>query len=137
MNIKLIRATSDDLDIVIDIDDLNRAELWKKAIAKNECFLILDGAGVVGFVVFNYSFFGVGWLEMIEIRKDLRGKGIGEKTIELIIKMCKVPKIFISTNKSNTPMRKLLTKMNFTFSGELNGLDEGDPELFYYKKIDK
>lgn len=31
-------------------------------------------------------------------------------------------------------MQKALSKGGFSFSGKLIGLDEGDPELFYYKK---
>jgi len=135
MSINLKSANSTDLDIVVDIDDLKRADLWKKAIAKEECFLVLDEAEIVGFVVFNYSFFGHGWLDMIEIREKSRRKGIGEKAINLVMKMCKTEKFFTSTNKSNTPMRNLLTKMDFVYSGILEGLDEGDPEIFYYKKL--
>jgi hypothetical protein len=32
-------------------------------------------------------------------------------------------------------MQRALTKANFAFAGELNGLDDGDPERFYYKRI--
>jgi hypothetical protein len=34
-------------------------------------------------------------------------------------------------------MQRALKKADFTFAGELKGLDEGDPELFYFKKLDK
>ena len=34
-------------------------------------------------------------------------------------------------------MQKALKKAGFVFAGEVKGLDEGDPELFYYKKLDK
>ena len=30
-----------------------------------------------------------------------------------------------------------LTKVGFTFAGKIEGLDDNDPELFYYKKINK
>jgi hypothetical protein len=30
-------------------------------------------------------------------------------------------------------MRSLLDTENWTFSGELDGLDEGDPEMVFYK----
>ncbi|MCL2370171.1 MAG: GNAT family N-acetyltransferase [Firmicutes bacterium] len=132
MNVSLKLATLDNVKVILDIDDLKRD--WTKAISQKECYLIFDNVEVVGFLVFNYTFFDCGWLGMIEIRKDLQEKGIGEKAINLVVKMCRAQKLFTSTNKSNIPMRRLLTKMNFIFSGELDGLDKGDPELFYYYK---
>ena len=40
--------------------------------------------------------------------------------------------VLTSTNTSNQPMRSLLQAEGWSFSGELNGLDEGDPELVFY-----
>jgi hypothetical protein len=34
-------------------------------------------------------------------------------------------------------MQRALTKADFSFAGEINGLDDGDPELFYYRKLIK
>jgi RimJ/RimL family protein N-acetyltransferase len=47
---------------------------------------------------------------------------------------CKTPKLFTSTNQSNKPMQKLLGKTGFTFCGQIDALDEGDPEMFYVKQ---
>ena len=33
-------------------------------------------------------------------------------------------------------MQKALMKAGFSFAGKLIGLDEGDPELFYFKTTD-
>jgi hypothetical protein len=41
--------------------------------------------------------------------------------------------VFTSTNESNQPMRSLLQAERWSFSGELSGLDEGDPELVFYR----
>jgi hypothetical protein len=40
--------------------------------------------------------------------------------------------VFSSTNRSNAPMRDLLAKAGWQFSGELVGLDPDDPELIYF-----
>jgi RimJ/RimL family protein N-acetyltransferase len=88
----------------------------------------------VGFVLFDYRFFDQGWIELIVIEEKYRGKGIGVQAIDLVCKQCKTNKIFTSTNESNAQMQKALTKVGFSFAGKINGLDDGDPELFYYKK---
>ena len=99
-----------------------------------ECFIILANNKAVGFVIFDYRFFGQGWIELIIIAEKYRGKGIGGQAFDLICKQCKANKVFTSTNSSNIQMQKALSKVGFSFAGKINGLDDGDPELFYYKK---
>ena len=142
-NISLRKATRKDRAIVVDFDysldkdehiKLNREEKITKAISNDECFLILADDKEVGFVIFDYRFFDQGWIELIIIDEKYRGKGLGGKTFDLICEQSKSDKVFTSTNSSNTQMQRALEKANFSFAGELKGLDEGDPELFYYKK---
>ena len=142
--ISLRQATEDDKPLAIALDyaldknqhiGLKRKEQITKAISDNECFIILEGSEPVGFVLFDYRFFSQGWVELLIIDEKHRGKGIVGNVFNLLSQQCKTEKIFTSTNNSNLPMQKALTKAGFTFSGKLNGLDEGDPELFYYKRV--
>jgi hypothetical protein len=34
-------------------------------------------------------------------------------------------------------MRKLIWKAGFTFCGEIDALDEGDPGMFFFRKVAK
>jgi len=145
-SIKLRKAKIDDTASVVSFDyrldkdehiNLNREEKIKKAISSQECFIILVDKTEVGFIIFDYRFFDQGWIELIIIDEKYRGQGVGGKVFDLICEHCKTEKVFTSTNRSNTRMQKALVKANFSFAGELNGLDDGDPELFYYKKIQK
>ena len=143
-NIMLKKATSKDRAIAVDFDyrldknehiKLNRDKKIAKAILDGECFIILADNKDVGFVIFDYRFFDQGWIELIIIDEKYRGKGIGGKTFDLICEQCKSDKVFTSTNSSNTRMQRALIKADFVFAGEIKGLDDGDPELFYYKKV--
>jgi RimJ/RimL family protein N-acetyltransferase len=143
-NVKLRKATLEDKAIVVDYDyrldkdehiKLNREEKITKAISNDKCFLILADKQTIGFVIFDYRFFDQGWIELIVIDEEYRGKGIGGKVFDLICEQCKTDKIFTSTNSSNTRMQRALAKSDFSFAGELNGLDDGDPERFYFKRI--
>ncbi len=135
-------AEPSDKDQVVDFsyrlnktehNELKRAEKIEKAISNQECFVININEMAVGFALFDYRFFDQGWIELIVIDKEQRAKGIGAQVIELICLQSRTDKVFTSTNRSNIPMQKALSKAGFTYAGELSGLDEGDPELFYYK----
>lgn len=139
--ITIRKATIEDKGIVVDFDyrldeeehiKLNREKKITEAILDDECFLILANDKEVGFVIFDYNFFNQCWIELIVIDEKHRGKGIGAKVFDIICKQCKSDKVFTSTNRSNTQMQRALKKADFSFAGELSGLDEGDPELFYY-----
>ena len=143
--ISIRKATINDKALVVDFDysldkvehiKLKREEKITKAILDRQCFIILADDRAVGFVIFDYRFFDQGWIELIILGEKYRGKGIGGQAIDLICKQCKANKVFTSTNNSNTQMQKALSKVGFSFAGEINGLDEGDPELFYYKNTD-
>ena len=126
-------AVKADIDTVLEIDFLKRKKAIENAVAKNECYLIMAEGAVVGFLIFNYNFFGRGFLELIEIKKDLQGKGFGGAAIKKVFEFCKTSKLFTSANESNELMKKCLSKLDFVFAGKIKGLDDGDPELFYYK----
>ncbi len=145
LQISLQLATEQDVSIIVAIDyaldskehiELRREEKIKKAISKKECYIIKEDRIVVGFIIFDYSFFDHGWIDLLVIDEKYRGKGIGGEAIKLICKDSKTNKVFTSTNNSNLQMQKVLTKVGFTYAGQVEGLDEGDPELFYYKKED-
>jgi len=142
--VKLRLASKEDKPLVIAFDyalnkvehiELKREEQITKAISDKECFVIMTDNQAVGFVLFDYRFFGQGWIELIIINEKHRGKGIGGQVFDLLCKQCKAEKVFTSTNSSNLRMQKALAKSGFTFAGKLDGLDGGDPELFYYKKV--
>jgi RimJ/RimL family protein N-acetyltransferase len=144
--VSLNLATKKDKSLVVAIDyaldkdehiELKREEKITKAISDKECFIVLADNEAVGFVIFDYRFFAQGWIELIIIDENYRNKGIGRQVFDLICKLCKTEKVFTSTNSSNLQMQKALTKAGFTFAGKLDGLDDGDPELFYYKRIKK
>ena len=142
-NISLRKASVKDKALVVSFDysldqvehiELKRAEKIAKAILDEECFIILSDNEAVGFVLFDYRFFDQGWIELIIIAEKHRGKGIGGQVFDLLCQQCNADKVFTSTNSSNLPMQQALTKAGFVFAGKIDGLDKGDPELFYYRE---
>jgi len=137
--VSLRLATKKEKSLVVSFDPycLKIEVHIAKAISNEECFIVLSSSKTVGFVIFDYRFFYQGWIDLIILDEKYRGMGIGGQVFDLICKQCKADKVFTSTNSSNLRMQRALTKSGFTFAGRLDGLDDDDPELFYYKKIKK
>ena len=115
----------------------NRRAFIQQAVDNNECYVFRQDGELEAYFVFNYRFFGNGFLEMIYVKEGLRGNGIGSAILDYIETLCEKEKLFTSTNQSNDRMQGLMAKKNFVRSGIIENLDEGDPEIIYFKKLDR
>ena len=79
------------------------------------------------------AFFGRDFVELLVVEQAQRRRGIGRALMASALANATSPVVFTSTNESNNPMRALLARDGWLLSGRLTGLDEGDPELVYYR----
>ena len=77
----------------------------------------------------NRYFFGKPFISLLIVSPAARRLGLGAGLLSH--SSSGHPEVWTSTNQSNAAMRKLLDKAGWRYCGELSGLDEGDPELFY------
>ncbi len=122
-----------DLDRAIVGDDSRRAFLVDAAAA-GRCFVARRGTRSVGFAVFEQSFFGQGFISLLAVHPDHRRLGVATALMRRIEADCPTDKLFTSTNASNLPMQRVCEALGFVRSGRINNLDEGDPEIIYFKR---
>ncbi len=133
-------ADADDLSAIFRADtlagagDRQRAAFLRHCVALGECRVYLDNEVVAGFIIVKPAhFFGRDFIELLMVHPARRRSGIGRFLLREALATAGTDQVFTSTNRSNHPMRSLLETENWTFSGELDGLDEGDPEVVFYK----
>lgn len=134
------RATADDIGGILRLDhlaargDRERAEFLRRCVGLGECLVYLDRGSVAGFAVVRPAhFFGRDFIDLLMVEPAHRRSGIGRALLRTALAVAGTEQVFTSTNTSNQPMRSLLRAEDWSFSGELDGLDEGDPELVFYK----
>ncbi|NIM92943.1 MAG: GNAT family N-acetyltransferase [Anaerolineales bacterium] len=132
------RSLSDDLDVIVSFDHVAqeqsaRRDFIKRSIDNKEAYVVIESSSIVGYAVIDYSFFDNGFISMLYIAPSHRHQGYGSALVRYIERICKTPKLFTSTNESNVIMQALLEKLGFHRSGWIDNLDEGDPELVYFK----
>ncbi|MEL6223201.1 MAG: GNAT family N-acetyltransferase [Cyanobacteria bacterium J06627_8] len=133
-------ATITDADAIVAFDHVvafesARVEFIHDQINSSACYVAVIDAKVVAYGVLNYKFYDNGWIEMLYVHPQFRRQGIGSALIRHLIDQCRTPKLFTSTNQSNVPMQHLLATLKFDRSGFIENLDEGDPELVYFKRL--
>lgn len=112
-----------------------RREFIRRSIASGACFVAVAEDEVIGYGVLNYSFYDNGCLDMLYVHSDHRRRGAAEALLRHLESLCETSKLFTSTNLSNLAMQSLLAKLGYVLSGLIHNLDEGDPEIVYFKRL--
>lgn len=124
------------LDTIVSRDPSRASQIanWCK---HNECYILEDADTNIAqaYGVLNYHFFGCGFIEMVMVGEHERRQGLGRALIGVLEAKCDNAKLFSSTNESNVAMRRLLEQQGFIQSGRIENLDEGDPEVVYFKGL--
>jgi ribosomal protein S18 acetylase RimI-like enzyme len=133
-------AVADDLDGILCTDylaargDRERAEFIRVCLMLGECHVHVANGAVTGFMIVKPAhFFRRDFIELLIVDPALRRSGIGRALLRHALDTAGTSQVFTSTNTSNHPMRSLLQSEGWSFSGKLDGLDQGDPEMVFYK----
>lgn len=132
------KAQIEDLDKLVNIDrevigDDRRRDSIKEAIEAETCIAVTEEDQIVGFLLYDTSFFGCSFISLIIVLSNKRRKGYASLMIEYMVSHSPTKKVFSSTNQSNVNMQNVFIKNGFIQSGKIENLDEEDPEIIYYK----
>jgi ribosomal protein S18 acetylase RimI-like enzyme len=133
------RATSDDLSAVLALDretpvGRERQALLTSRVESSEVIVYEHDGEVRGYAVLcARAFFGRDFVELLAVAVDQRRHGIGSDLLHHAVEMSSTPRVFTSTNQSNTAMIRLLEKVGWRVSGRLEGIDVDDPEVVFFK----
>ena len=133
------KANQEDVQIIqafdIELSEPGRKALIERAVSAGNAYVVEHENVVIGIGVLEYTFFDQGFVSFIYIKPQERRTRAGETLLRHLISICRTPKLFSSTNRSNRPMQALFLKIGFAESGIIYNLDVGDPELIYYREI--
>jgi GNAT superfamily N-acetyltransferase len=133
-------AADSDVEALCSLDliarlEAERREFIKGSVAAGTCYVAVAGGEVIGYGVLDYTFYRQGCVGMLYVHSGHRRRGAGAALLRHMEGVCRTPKLFTSTNLSNLPMQALLNRLGYTLSGVIHNLDEGDPEIVYFKRL--
>jgi ribosomal protein S18 acetylase RimI-like enzyme len=128
------------LDQILRIDSSadvakSRRTLIETAIDRGECLVALKNDIPVGYAIMNHGFFDRGFVSLVYVDPAHRRRKAGTNLFDECERRCKSVRIFTSANLSNLSIQGFLLSRGYVLSGTVQHLDEGDPELFYSKKL--
>lgn len=136
MNIVVAQLT--DLHAIVKIDrevigNTSRRDLIENAIKQGHCIVVKENDGFAGFLIYDTHFFECTFISLIIVSPEKRRRGYGSQMIDYLVRTSPTEKVFSSTNRSNLSMQKVFEANGFVESGIVENLDEGDPEIIYFK----
>lgn len=132
-------ANTADVEVILAFDliaqsDTTRQTFIRQAVEHGHCTVVEVEGRAVAYIIMERNFFGWPFIELVYVWTDYRQYGYATALMRHIENTCDTEKLFTSTNLSNLPMQHLLEKLGYTISGVVHNLDEGDPEVFYFKR---
>jgi ribosomal protein S18 acetylase RimI-like enzyme len=112
-----------------------RKDLIENAILEHNCLVARVDREIVGFAITDQTFYGQTFIWLLIVTPEHRRKGVAAGLVRVVESNCRTEKLFTSTNSSNAIMQQLLNKLGFAPSGRIDNLDENDPELVYFKRV--
>ena len=133
-------ADENDIEALCSLDLVagrghERRKFIRRSVVSGACFVAVAEDEVIGYGVLNYTFYRNGCVDMLYVHSGHRRHGAGAALLRHLESLCETPKLFTSTNQSNLPMQSLLAKSEYVLSGVIHNLDEGDPEIVYFKRL--
>ena len=135
----LRQATPRDADAILNLHgdswtSPDRTDLLTGRVRSGDCLVCEIDGDVVGFTTISpRSFFGRDFVELLVVDARHRRAGVGRELLHAALRHATTSEIFTSTNRSNLAMLALLRDEGWQLSGELTGIDEGDPEVVFFR----
>ncbi len=126
-------ASTDLVRLVALISQLSPQPYWRGLLTDSiRCgwTWIAEADGTVaGFLAMTDRFFGRPFIDLLVVEPDHRRKGYAAALMAMAETQAVGDRVFVSTNRSNAPMRSLLAARGYVDSGVVHNLDPDDPEL--------
>lgn len=111
----------------------SRGEAVRAAVGQGHCQVAVHAGQVAGYVLTRDDFFDYGFVSLVVVAPAHQRRGVGLRLLAAAEAACTTAKLFTSTNQSNLAAQRLFASAGFVRSGQIDHLDEGDPELVYMK----
>lgn len=123
------QAIPDDVHALIELDTYATAHGTRRvfiyeAVARLQCLVALDAGQCIGYLVLTHDFFNHAFVALVVVSPTHRRLGVALRLLSAAEAMSKTPKLFISTNASNSTSQALIAKAGFIPSGRIENLDE-------------
>lgn len=136
---RILPAKAEHIEGIVAIDLIigseRRRVLAGEAIRDELAWVAMEDEVVAGFLLAHRHFFAYPFINLLAVQSSYRRHGVGMSLMRRAEAAFRPGKLFTSTNRSNLPMQRLCERLGYISCGIVEHIDDGDPELIYYKRL--
>lgn len=104
-------------------------------LERHHLLLAQEGDEVLGVVAYRTDWFQCTFVSLVSVREDQRKRGIARALYASVERMSPSPRLFSSTEETNSVAIQMHTALGFHPSGYIDNLPQGYRELLFYKRL--
>jgi len=123
-------------ELAAKVIGVDRAGPFIRSHFERHQLIVAEAQGdVVGFLAYRADWFQCTFVSLVGVHEDYRRKGIAREFFKSVEAVSLSPRIFSSTEETNTASIRMHTALGFTPSGHIDNLPQGVRELLFYKRV--
>jgi GNAT superfamily N-acetyltransferase len=138
MDIRTPRAA--DIDALMALATIvigpERAGPFVRSHLERHHLLVADEGGqVLGMLAYRTDWFQCTFVSLVAVREDRRKRGVARALYQAVEGMSPSPRLYSSTEETNSGAIQMHTALGFAPSGYIDNLPQGYRELLFYKRL--
>jgi GNAT superfamily N-acetyltransferase len=123
-------------ELAAKVIGVDRAGPFIRSHFERHQLIVAEAEGdVVGFLAYRTDWFQCTFVSLVVVHEDYRRKGIAREFFKSVEAVSLSPRIFSSTEETNTASIRMHTALGFAPSGHIDNLPQGVRELLFYKRV--
>jgi GNAT superfamily N-acetyltransferase len=111
------------------------AALVRESVERRE-LLVADALGQpVGLVAYRTDWFQCTFITLVVVAESWRRRGVARALVEAVEQCSRSPRLFSSTEETNSGAIQMHRALGFASSGYIDNLPQGYRELLFYKRL--
>lgn len=122
--------------LATDVIGPERAGPFVRSHVEGHHLLVAEREGeVVGVVAYRTDWFQCTFVSLVSVSPEHRKGGVARALFRAVEEMSPSPRVFSSTEETNSVAIQMHTALGFSASGHIDNLPQGYRELLFYKRL--
>jgi GNAT superfamily N-acetyltransferase len=104
-------------------------------LERHHLLVAVEGGEVLGVLAYRTDWFQCTLVSLVSVRPDHRKRGVARALYKAVEGMSPSPRLYSSTEETNSLAIQMHTALGFQPSGHIDNLPQGYRELLFYKRL--
>jgi GNAT superfamily N-acetyltransferase len=104
-------------------------------LERHHLLVAVEGGEVLGVLAYRTDWFQCTLVSLVSVRPDHRKRGVARALYKAVEGMSPSPRLYSSTEETNSVAIQMHTALGFQLSGYIDNLPQGYRELLFYKRL--